>query len=501
MFPTSSLRVMNCTKRLLLHLLTLIVGMTVSGAAQTFVFSERPGTPQLFTIWDGTVAAGDIDEDGDADIILSGRDQVDRKRLRATLYRNNGRAGFTPIENAAFVGLDLGACRFVDMDNDGDLDLWITGRDSKPQHVAYLYLNDGTGAFTMANNMPLDGASGEAVCFDVDNDGDVDLLMTGSNGPNSTAATILYRNDGAGGFTRDNTIGIKPLTGGSIGLIDVDADDDTDMLISGKDDRDSVYTLLYENNGAGIFTEVPNTPFVGVWFRGDIAVDDTDDDGDLDVIINGETASAAQSSTHLYLNNGSGSFTLAKDVALPIVKWGETIFNDFDGDSKQDLLISGFDDTAFTVTLLRKTGPNAYTPAATLVSNAMLPTFHTSCAIADFDGDAKPDILVTATFFDPLFFLTNQASVGVADNLTEPVKDREVTVWPNPATDAVTVNCPNARLRHVEVYNLAGTRVYSSDIIGNTTTTVISMRGYGPGIYSVVLTTEQSRIARMVVVQ
>lgn len=479
----------------------LFVGMTVSGAAQTFVFSERPGTPQLFTIWDGTVAAGDIDKDGDADIILSGRDRSDRKRLRATLYRNDGRAGFTPVENPAFVGLDFGACRFVDMDNDGDLDLWITGRDSRPQHVAYLYLNDGTGAFTMANNMPLDGASGEAVCFDVDNDGDVDLLMTGSNGPNSTAATILYRNNGADGFTRDNTIGIKPLTGGSIGLIDVDADDDTDVLISGKDDGDSVHTLLYKNDGTGTFTEVPNTPFVNVWFRGDIAVDDTDDDGDLDVIINGETASAAQSSTHLYLNNGSGSFTLSEDVALPIVKWGETIFTDFDGDGKQDLLISGFDDTAFTVTLLRKTGPNAYTPAATLVSNAMLPTFHTSCAIADFDGDAKADILFTATFFDPLLFLTNQASVGVANNRTEPAADHHVTLWPNPATDAVSIMHPNAQVRHVEVYNLAGTRVYSSDIIDNTATTAISMRCYAPGIYTVVLTTEHSHTAHMVVVQ
>ena len=75
------------------------------------------------------------------------------------------------------------------------------------------------------------------------------------------------------------------------------------FLLAGKNNSNQKKTTLYENDGAGNFTLVSNTPFENV-SNAAIAIDDSDNDGDIDVLINGENE-AFETICQLYLNDGT----------------------------------------------------------------------------------------------------------------------------------------------------------------------------------------------------
>lgn len=142
----------------------------------------------LTGVGESSISSGDIDGDGDLDLLLTGNAAGQITRL----YRNNGAGGFTDT-GAGLVGVDVGYSAFADVDRDGDLDLLITGADGV-SNQAILYTNDGTGAFTQ-QAAGFTGVSGRSVSFaDVDRDGDLDLVLTGTGASFAPTAT-LYRNN------------------------------------------------------------------------------------------------------------------------------------------------------------------------------------------------------------------------------------------------------------------------------------------------------------------
>ena len=156
--------------------------------------------------WYRGVEFGDIDGDGDWDMVLAN----DFNRL-PVLLKNDGNGFFTDISDQ-LPGLTLSSARaqFADVDGDGDLDLAFChsgtsnrfGSNGRPQ----LYLNDGTGTFSDAtvtntpNAMVRDQQ--DILFFDMDNDLDLDLHV-GSRSTNN-GGSQLWRNDG-GVFTRVNS--------------------------------------------------------------------------------------------------------------------------------------------------------------------------------------------------------------------------------------------------------------------------------------------------------
>lgn len=186
---------------------------------------------------------GDLDLDGDLDLV------VPYFSLRNRIYRNEGIHHKTNLPfykdvtdqwlppQSDSLAKSTSAC-LADIDNDGDLDLYITNLIFSNR----LYENDGTGHFTDITRLAgvMDsGLSNSSCFFDADNDGDLDLFVT-NRGEN-----IFYKNAGNKRFIRDNeTFKLEPnyySTGFACG--DPDRDGDIDCYLANYD-QNSIY---YEN--------------------------------------------------------------------------------------------------------------------------------------------------------------------------------------------------------------------------------------------------------------
>ncbi len=143
----------------------------------------------LTPVFESAAAWGDYDNDGDLDIALSGDTGLTTSITR--IYRNDGAAGFTRI-TAGLAGVKRGSLAWGDYDNDGDLDLLVTGRQpSFPTDllITMVYRNDA-GTFLGSGPAGVEYAS--VAWGDYDNDGDLDLLASG-NAPGGAPRTKLYR--------------------------------------------------------------------------------------------------------------------------------------------------------------------------------------------------------------------------------------------------------------------------------------------------------------------
>jgi len=287
--------------------------------------------------------------------------------FRSRLFRNRRDGTFEDITARAGVGTPgygMG-CAAGDVDNDGDLDLFVTCFGPNR-----LYLNHGDGTFADATAAwgvgdPRWGAS--AVFADYDRDGDLDLYVCnyvdftienhkycGERKPGYQAychpdeyngvADILYRNDG-GRFTDvTRAAGVYNPDGKGLGVVwgDYDSDGDPDIYVA----NDKTASFLYRNNGDGTFTDV--ALLAGAAFGEDgqpqagMGTDfgDYDGDGDLDIV----KTNLDLENNNLYRNNGDGTFTdvaFAAGVGEPSylkVGFGAD-FLDFDNDGDLDLFV------------------------------------------------------------------------------------------------------------------------------------------------------------------
>ena len=162
-----------------------------------------------------------------------------------------------------FQKADVGAIDFADVDNDGDIDFMATGKGTPMQDpvLSTLYKNDGSGNFTEVLNTPFVDVFGGAIGFaDIDNDNDLDLFITG-NTHGGWRSAELYTNDGTGDYSIVTGTPFEPNWGGDFAFADMDGDGDQDLIMTGINQDDDALTKLYSNNGTGVFSEVTGTSF------------------------------------------------------------------------------------------------------------------------------------------------------------------------------------------------------------------------------------------------
>ncbi len=282
--------------------------------------------------------------------------------------------------------------------------------------------------------------AGGVAAFDYDNDGYLDLFFTnGAAIPSlqktdSSFANRLFHNNGNGTFTDVTAKAGVAGVGYSMGVAAGDYDNDgfVDLYVTGVNNNQ-----LLHNNGDGTFTDVTAKAHVsGViagkgkgwsvtagWF-------DYNNDGLLDLFIvnylDYDLKTAATCSVHkitsycspddfkglpnqLYRNNGDGTFT---DVSVPshvaqyVNKGMGVAFGDYDGDGRTDIFVSN--DT-FPNLLLHNNGDGTFTDEATDAGVAYNENGRTVAGMGadfrDLDGDGKPEIFHTAMFGDafPLY--------------------------------------------------------------------------------------------------
>lgn len=357
----------------------------------------------LEEVSNSSIAFADVDGDNDQDVLITG---VSPYGIRSKLYQNDGTGNFTEVSGAPFTGVNGGSIAFSDIDSDNDLDVLITGQSSAGR-VSKLYQNDGTGNYSEVTGTPFVGVSLGSIAFaDVDGDGDQDVLITGNNNAK------LYHNDGTGNYSEVSGTPFDPVYNSSIAFADVDNDNDQDVVITGLSSAGSNIAKLYQNNGAGNYSEVSGTPFEGV-YHGSIAFTDVDGDSDQDVLITGFEGS--ENISKLYTNDGTGNYSEVSDTPFEGVYFGSIAFADVDGDNDQDVLITGQDNSnIYAAKLYRNDGFGNYTEVSVTSFSGVR---HSSIAFADVDGDNDQDVLVTgATSSDRISTLyLNKTCKGQVD--------------------------------------------------------------------------------------
>lgn len=293
----------------------------------------------LIGVDDSSVATGDFDGDGDLDLLITGESEGGNV---AKIYLNDGAGGFSEDTEASLTGVESGSVSVGDFDGDDDLDLLITGRTGETEdgEIAEIYLNDGAGGFSEDTEASLTGVEFSTTSTgDFDDDGDLDLLITGFDNVANSVSSI-YLNDGLGGFSKDNSNSLVGVSFGSVATGDFDGDSDIDLFLTGNGSRTGQF---YTNDGTGSFSLNTDANPDGFGnFDGSISTGDYDNDGDLDLLVAGldDDRMAA-----IYTNDGTGVFSEDTETALTGVAFSASAVSDFDGDDDLDLLITGLDDS------------------------------------------------------------------------------------------------------------------------------------------------------------
>jgi len=199
---------------------------------------------------------GDVDGDGDLDCLV-GNERAD---WREELLRNDGDGHFVIDMGFPDLRTDARDVHLADLEGDGDLDAWFAATPPR------LLRNDGTSWSDLSARIPVPSALSLAP-GDLDGDGDLDLALA-----DGTRARIL-RNDGAAGFVPGPDL--PPGDTSQVGLVDADLDGDLDLFASSG----SGPSTAFENLGNGRFVAADWDVPMPVR---EVALGDVDGDGDLD---------------------------------------------------------------------------------------------------------------------------------------------------------------------------------------------------------------------------
>ena len=296
-----------------------------------------PGSVSIPQLRGNDVVLGDVDNDGDLDAFVSTGDYD--HRIPNEIWINDGSGDFTKSEQPFADSISSGAI-LSDFDADGDLDAFVANLN--PNAADSVFFNDGRGNFTDSGQLLGDEPTNELQHGDIDLDGDIDVIAV-----NEQRVGVLL-NDGRGAFSISQTSPVVWNTDAK--LADVNGDRFLDLFVTlavsqgtpsfgGPGGADAAFQI-WDNDGTGRF--VPRSEIV-VWGEHCIyfapcftetVLGDIDSDGDVDAVFGKENHR-----DQLWLNDGNGAFTKSRhDIGLfdPHRR-----FADVDADGDLDLISPG----------------------------------------------------------------------------------------------------------------------------------------------------------------
>lgn len=307
---------------------------------------------------------------------------------------------FSKIDGIDLKGGYLGFASWCDYNSDGKLDIFVTGEDfgGDFQH-AMLYNNNGDNTFSESNvsNIPRVIYGSSSWC-DYDNDGNIDLLYSGTtSGMSEDNITKVYQNDGKGNFT-DINAPVVQVGEGHVEWVDINNDGKTDIFLMGISNHDQFEVGVYKNNGNNSFEKKDN-PFTPIYGRrGNFSKceakwADFDNDGLKDVVI--AMSSASDFSFRFYKNLGSFNFQEI-NIGLPRLNYVSMAPGDINQDGLIDLIYTGslsqtlYSSEQNNIQILINKGNMNFENAPSITSVGV---FWNNIELADYTNDGYPDIL------------------------------------------------------------------------------------------------------------
>jgi len=353
--------------------------------------------------WGGGVSFSDFDNDGWDDLTFATEEGTEIYFLK----NNDGIFNSVSL-NGISNTFKTKQVIWIDYDNDGDQDFFVTGFEG----VNKFYKNEGDMNFTDISStigfFQTDLFTYGVSFADMDNDGDLDAFISNRDGEADDQRNYLYRNDEGTYIDITESAGLSMsshLSFCSI-IFDYNKDGFQDIYIS--NDKPDNLNILYKNNGDGTFDDVSEYSGAGIGINAmTTTIGDYNNDGWFDIYITN-----TPEGNELLRNNGDGTFTnVAEATATTFnsVGWG-AVFLDADSDGLLDLYVSSdFDGSVgsfLSAAFYHQQNNETFSIPQNIGFQDDTRKSYTN-AIGDIDNDGKPDIVV-GNDIEPNFLWANK---------------------------------------------------------------------------------------------
>ncbi|MFT4804652.1 MAG: hypothetical protein ACJAZK_002842 [Psychroserpens sp.] len=390
------------------HFIIIYLSLCIGDLDAQIVF-ENEATSMGMDVSSGVTFLGnglslaDFDNDGWDDITLTtGVGQAVR------FFKNVNGNFVEQIFNLPNLDIQTKAVNWVDIDNDGDKDLFVTSDTSGNK----LFENTGSLVFQEiseisgmnTNNMFSYGAS----WGDYNNDSFLDVFISNRS---EAVPNILYKNNGDNTFTDESGFaGISNDGHMSFCSVFFDLNNDGFQDIYISNDKYNHANIMYLNNGNGTFTDVSESSLTNISIDAmTTTIGDYNNDGWFDIYVTNTS-----NGNVLFKNQTNGTFlntTAESGTSFNSIGWG-AVFLDADNDKDVDLYVSGYFDGSTEGLLSAAFYENIGNETFSIPSNAGFSGDDResySNATADLNHDGLVDIVVNNGDNMDVFVWNNQS--------------------------------------------------------------------------------------------
>jgi len=364
-------------------------------------FGERPRdqTPPLFMpamaydsggCYPQSIAVADVNGDGKLDLVVANpigfpSCSWDHSAPWVGVLLGNGDGTFQPPLK---ISIPSEAVALADLNGDGKPDLVVVS-----DGAVSVLLGNGNGTFQTPVSYPMGGFS--VALADLNGDGKLDIVVPGG----------VMLGNGDGTFQTPTSFYYGPAQGWSIAVADLNGDGKPDLVVGSScyPCEDLVSVLL--GNGDGTF-QPPVFYDSGESYRSSVAIADVNGDSKPDVLV----ANLDAETVGVLLGNGDGTFQSVVTYSNGSASYAESVVAaDINGDGKPDLLVanaSGGANYDGSVGILLGNGNGTFQQVVNYDSGG---GYGSSVAIADVNGDGKPDVLVANLWSNTIGVLLNNS--------------------------------------------------------------------------------------------
>jgi hypothetical protein len=379
--------------RVLITIFSLAISLSEAQVFSPKVFNNVPAT------MDGAITVGDYDQDGDLDFAVIGQQAYIYESINSIIggvgftgiYKNTG-GEFTQVPGLNLIEARYGDIAWGDFDNDGDLDLIVSGHPTGPNatntKVLALYKNNGNDSFESMPTNIIPFSSGKFALIDFDKDGLLDIGITGwiQGQFSSIGFADVYKNNGNFDFQRMH-LNIAQVASGTMSFIDIENDGDWDIILNGFTNTGTYKTYFFLNNNNTLTQTTTQLEDVGGSVLG---VHDLNNDGFTDVVLSGYSLQSPNTMLFRIYMNDNGTLQPIQ-TNINGLKEGSIDFADFDGDNDIDLLITGATDATSQILSTKIIRNDA--GVFTVLPNAFEGSFRGGAKWGDFDLDGDIDFI------------------------------------------------------------------------------------------------------------